>query len=132
MSATPICVIGAPGLIGVRHTQHCLDEPTVELTCVVDPTPAGPLLAEKIKVSPYRCLYCVCGAANGLAVLFQVPLYTSIDAMLAARAAGEVKVAGAILATPNATHVSLGIQLVEAGIHALVEKPMSTDIPSGR
>lgn len=69
--------------------------------------------------------------------------------MLASRAAGNVKVDGAILGTPNHTHVPLGIQMLEAGVHALVEKvcdvtpflsgsnltslqPVSTDVESGR
>lgn len=121
-----------PGLIGQRHTQHALDEPNVNLTCIVDPTPAGPPYAEKLGVKLYR----------------------STEDMLAARTKGEVRVDAAILAvrpaltsltswatrssptplrqTPNATHVPLGIQLVQAGIHTLVEKPFSTDVESGR
>uniref|UniRef100_A0A0K3CHY2 BY PROTMAP: gi/472581415/gb/EMS19154.1/ quinate utilization oxidoreductase QutH [Rhodosporidium toruloides NP11] n=1 Tax=Rhodotorula toruloides TaxID=5286 RepID=A0A0K3CHY2_RHOTO len=105
-----LCIVGAPGLIGQRHTQHALDEPNVNLTCIVDPTPAGPPYAEKLGVKLYR----------------------STEEMLAARAAGEVKVDAAILATPNATHVPLGIKLVQAGIHTLVEKPFSTDVNSGK
>ncbi|BGO89011.1 hypothetical protein NBRC10512v2_000958 [Rhodotorula toruloides] len=105
-----LSIIGAPGLIGQRHTQHALDEPNVNLTCIVDPTPAGPPYAEKLGVKLYR----------------------STEDMLAARTKGEVRVDAAILATPNATHVPLGIQLVQAGIHTLVEKPFSTDVESGR
>ncbi|KAM0748694.1 NAD(P)-binding protein [Meredithblackwellia eburnea MCA 4105] len=105
-----ICIVGAPGLIGVRHTEHCLAEPLVDLSCIVDPTPVGPEFAKK----------------NNLV------LYTSVDEMLQARKDGKVKVDGVILATPNATHVPLGIQVAQAGVHVLVEKPMSTDIPSGR
>lgn len=107
---TFICVVGASGLIGVRHMQHCIDEPLVKLSCIVDPMPAGVELAKK----------------------HNVPHFNTVDDMLTAKEAGTVAVDGAILATPNHTHVPLGIQLVKAGIHALVEKPMSTDIPSGR
>ncbi|KAJ6625119.1 quinate utilization oxidoreductase QutH [Mycena sp. CBHHK59/15] len=107
---TNICVIGASGLIGLRHTQHCLDEPLVTLSCIVDPMPSGKTLAET----------------------HNVPYFTSVDDMLAAKAAGDVLVDGAILGTPNATHVPLGMQMVRGGVHALVEKPMSTDIESGR
>ncbi|GAA5998199.1 Gfo/Idh/MocA family protein [Rhodotorula paludigena] len=108
--AVSICIVGAPGLIGKRHTQHALDEPRVDLTCIIDPTPTGEQFA----------------ADKGLT------LYKSVDEMLEARRAGKVKVDGAILATPNATHVPLGLQMMQAGIHALVEKPFSTDIASGR
>lgn len=142
-----LCIVGAPGelvanvltaqadvtrstgLIGQRHTQHARDEPNVQLTCIVDPTPAGSPFAEK------------CG----------VELYRSIEEMLAARGEEAIKVDAAILAvrhflvwsqliplitlllqTPNTTHVPLGIQLVKAGIHTLVEKPVSTDVDSGK
>mgnify|MGYP001581065313 FL=1 len=94
-----ICILGAPGLIGRRHTEHCLLDPDVVLSCIVDPTPVGPDFAEE----------------HGLR------LFKSLEEMLQARTEGSVQVDGAILATPNATHVPLGIQLVEAGIHILVE-----------
>ncbi|KAI5478336.1 quinate utilization oxidoreductase QutH [Pseudohyphozyma bogoriensis] len=110
MSPVPICILGAPGLIGVRHTAHVNNEPQATLTCIVDPTPTGPPFAEK----------------HG------VKLFKSLEEMLEAKNRGEVEVVGAILATPNATHVTLGIKCLEAGLHVLVEKPMSTDIPSGR
>ncbi|BGP29504.1 hypothetical protein JCM10296v2_001243 [Rhodotorula toruloides] len=106
----PLCIVGAPGLIGQRHTRHALDEPNVNLTCIVDPTPAGLPYAEKLGVKLYR----------------------STEEMLAARARQEVEVDAAILATPNATHVPLGVQLVQAGIHTLVEQPFSMDVESGK
>lgn len=119
------------GAIGQRHTQHALDEPRCVLTCVVDPTPAGEPFAAK----------------------HALKLYSSLDDMLAAREAGHVTVDGAVLAvrllyllasllsstltvlppqTPNATHVPLGLQLMQAGVHALIEKPFSTSVESGR
>ncbi|GEM09208.1 quinate utilization oxidoreductase QutH [Rhodotorula toruloides] len=97
------------GLIGQHLTQHALDEPDVRLTCTVDPTPAGSPFAEALDVKLYR----------------------STDEMLAARVGGEVAVAAAIHATANATHVLLGTQLVQVAVHALVEKPFSTDVESG-
>ncbi|BGP13344.1 hypothetical protein JCM10213_001469 [Rhodosporidiobolus nylandii] len=105
-----LCIVGAPGLIGKRWTQHALDEPLVDLTCIVDPTPNGAAFAKE----------------HGLV------LYRSVEAMLEARKAGHVKVDSALLATPNATHVPLGVQMMQAGIHTLVEKPFSTDVKSGR
>ncbi|KAK4702401.1 hypothetical protein P7C70_g3821, partial [Phenoliferia sp. Uapishka_3] len=95
-----ICILGAPGVIGIRHTEHCLASPDVELTCIVDPTPFGPPFAAK----------------HGL--LF----FSCVEDMLKARKEGKVIVDAAILATPNSTHVPLGIQL----------KPLSTDVESGR
>ncbi|SCV69808.1 BQ2448_1202 [Microbotryum intermedium] len=109
MERVSICVVGAAGLIGSRHTQHCLDEEQVELSCIVDPTPAWAELSTQ----------------------HDLKLFTSVTDMLAARTRGHVKVDGAILATPNATHVPLAKELVAQGVHTLVEKPFCTDIPSG-
>lgn len=72
----------------------------MKLSCIVEPMPAGKVLAEK----------------HG------IPCFASVEDMLAARSEGSVIVDGAILGTPNATHVPLGIQLVHAGVHVLVEK----------
>ncbi|KAI5304844.1 hypothetical protein KEM55_009247, partial [Ascosphaera atra] len=38
----------------------------------------------------------------------------------------------AIICTPNNTHVPLAKTLLSAGVHVLVENPLSADIPSGR
>ncbi len=67
-----------------------------------------------------------------LARKHNVPHFNSVDDMLAAKAAGTVTVDGAILATPNHTHVPLGIQLVKAGVHALVEKATFISLCSER
>lgn len=118
------------GLIGRRHTQHAFDEPRVHLTCIIDPTTSG----------------------EDFAAQKNLRLFKSVDLMLSARAAGLVQVDAAIVAvrgmlflqtvvelglidslqTPNSTHVPLGLLLVQAGIHVLIEKPFSTDVASGR
>jgi predicted dehydrogenase len=81
MTPVRICVVGAPGLIGARHTQHVVDEKESTLACIVDPTSAGPAFAKEYGV---RC-------------------YTSVDALIEDRATGVIEVDGVILATPNAT-----------------------------
>lgn len=68
--------IDSTGLIGKRWTQHALDEPLCDLTCIVDPTPYGETFAKE----------------QGLT------LYRSVDEMLEARASGKVKVDSALLA----------------------------------
>ncbi|GAA5908684.1 Gfo/Idh/MocA family protein [Sporobolomyces salmoneus] len=105
-----ICVVGGAGLIGRRHVQHCLDEESVELACIVDPTQSGVEFAKDKNVLLFRTL----------------------DELLIARAEGHVRVDGVILATPNSTHVPLATQLLKAGITTLVEKPLSTDVSSGK
>jgi len=105
----PIVVIGT-GLIGKRHIQHILSEPRTRLSAIVEPGPNGPAAAQELGV----------------------PHFGSIEDLIAAHASGAIQVAGAIVGTPNATHVQLGMILLAAGIHCLVEKPLSTTVDDGR
>jgi predicted dehydrogenase len=82
-----------------------LDEPTTTLSCIVEPTPAGVVLAESLGTL----------------------IYSSLEALIAARKDGKVQVDAAIVATPNTTHVSLGILCIDNDISALIEKPVAVD-----
>jgi predicted dehydrogenase len=99
-----IAVIGA-GLIGPRHAETVAADPDAVLAAIVDLMPAGAELAKKLKV----------------------PYHSSIEELLKS----PDKPDGAIICTPNHTHVAVGLQLVRSGVHILVEKPISTDIESG-
>lgn len=101
-----IAVVGGSGLIGKRHCQHVADNPRAIFCAIVDP---GPAAAE-------------------IAASFQVPLYASVTELLKSSDKPEA----AIVCTPNHTHVPVGIQLVEAGVHILCEKPISQDAASAR
>ncbi|KAK5079370.1 hypothetical protein LTR64_002207 [Lithohypha guttulata] len=100
-----IAVIGL-GLIGRRHAQTILEEPGARLIAVVDP-----VAVPKIFLSH-----------------FKVPCYPNISDLIA----GPDKPQCAVICTPNDTHVPVGLELIKAGIHILVEKPVSTDIESGQ
>lgn len=99
-----IAVVGL-GLIGHRHAQTVLENRNSELVAVVDPTPAG----EKS------------------AATLGIPYFDSVQSMLA-----STKPDAAIICTPNNTHVALAKELSSAGVHILVEKPVSADIASGK
>jgi len=103
-SSVRIVVIGA-GLIGRRHIQHIIDEPRCRLVGVVDPNPQAKALAQQ--------------AASA---------YYSDIALFLKTADAEA----AIIATPNDTHASIGIQCVEAGLHVLVEKPIAAQLKDAR
>ncbi|KAI0426889.1 hypothetical protein F5Y09DRAFT_317736 [Xylaria sp. FL1042] len=97
-----VAIIGFGGLIGRRHTAHVLSNPSAALVAVVDGAPSASELAAQL--------------APG------VPFYHSVTEMLsAATATPEV----AIVCTPNAHHVSVGLELADAGVHLLVEKPLA-------
>jgi predicted dehydrogenase len=99
-----IAVIGA-GLIGRRHAAAIAASSRGTLAAIVDPASAGADFAASI------------GA----------PHFRSVAEMLA-----EIRSDGAILATPNQMHVEGGLELITAGIPALIEKPLATDVADAR
>lgn len=103
-SRVKIAVVGA-GLIGPRHIKSIVACHDTELICIVDPSEAARLSA----------------------TAYEVPLYASVQCMLR-----QVVPEAAIVCTPNATHVSISKELLHAGTHVLVEKPLSTTVDDGR
>ena len=101
-SPVKIAVIGA-GLIGHRHIQYIIDEPRCRLVGVIDPDIRANALAEKARVAYYADI---------------TPFLDETDAE------------AVIIATPNDTHVAIGKQCAQAGLHMLVEKPIADD-PAG-
>ncbi|MEM7060086.1 MAG: Gfo/Idh/MocA family oxidoreductase [Pseudomonadota bacterium] len=97
MSPVRIAVIGA-GLIGAKHVAYISASPLADLAAVADPDPAARALAD----------------ANGAAY------WDDVAAMLHA---GGID--GAIVATPTATHEEIGLQCVQAGVPAIIEKPIA-------
>lgn len=95
-----IAVAGA-GLIGKRHIEHVVAEPTSELYAVIDPAAEGAQLAQ----------------------LHGVPHYPDFAAMMAAG-----RPDGVVFATPTQMHVANGEAAVAAGLPALIEKPIADDV----
>ncbi|WP_420101747.1 Gfo/Idh/MocA family protein [Bosea sp. (in: a-proteobacteria)] len=100
MTKVRIAVVGA-GLIGRRHAEHVASEPRAALSAIVDPSPAGRQEAERL------------GA----------PWFASFAEMLAA---GRPE--GVVIATPNQLHVAGGLEAIEVGIPAIVEKPLADNL----
>ncbi|RWE13933.1 MAG: Gfo/Idh/MocA family oxidoreductase [Mesorhizobium sp.] len=98
-----LAVLGA-GLIGKRHIQHVMAEPSAQLSAVVDPSLVGESIAKEASVK----------------------WFTSFADMVAAD-----RPDGIIVATPNQAHVQNGLEAVEAGVPALIEKPIADEIISG-
>ena len=92
-----VAVLGA-GVIGRAHIQRVRAEPCAQLAAIVDPA----------------------DAAQALAAEADVPWFPDVAAML-----HRMRPEGAIVATPNGLHVAHGLALIEAGVPALVEKPLS-------
>ncbi|WPG99366.1 NAD(P)-binding protein [Acrodontium crateriforme] len=101
-----IAIIGVGG-IGPRHATSIAKCPDARLISLVDPSPHAAELAHKLNV----------------------PLYTGVDELLTSP---ETAPDAVYVCTPNSTHVSISKRLLAAGVHVLVEKPLSTTIESGR
>ena len=61
---------------------------------------------------------------NELATLANVPWLDGEEGLVAAAGRGEFDVA--VLCTPNTMHAPVGLRLLNAGVHLLIEKPMTT------
>jgi UDP-N-acetylglucosamine 3-dehydrogenase len=77
-----------------------------------------------------QCLAAVCDMsaerANLYSEKFRVPGYTSVETMLR-----KEKLDGATICTPASTHLSVASQVLDSGVHAFVEKPMTTSVKDG-
>lgn len=90
------------GMMGRHHVRVLGAHPGVDLVGACDPLG-----------DPH-------GVAGGLEVC------SSLDALLA------LGVDAVVVATPTDDHLTAGLQLAAAGVHALIEKPLAVDVASGR
>ncbi len=103
MDPVRLAVIGAGG-IGARHVALALAEPACELAAIVDPAPEAAKLAAEAGIAHF---------ADHEALLATAPPE------------------GAIVATPNATHLPVGLAFAKHGIPILVEKPIAETVAAG-
>jgi predicted dehydrogenase len=96
-----VAVVGV-GVMGTYHANLYSVLPDTQLVGVVDPDPRRRREAEE----RYRCA-----------------VYPDVGALLA-----QVRVDAASVAAPTSTHHMLVRQLLTAGVHVLVEKPVATDV----
>lgn len=105
---TPIAVIGA-GLIGRTHIDRIARDPALALLAITDPTDAGRALAAQHGVPWF---------ADHLTML------AHLSSQLGPRHARW----GAVVATPNATHIPVALDCLAQGVAALVEKPVADTV----
>jgi predicted dehydrogenase len=99
-AAVRLSVMGA-GLIGKRHIQHILARPEATLASIIDPTPAARDMAETLEIAWFPYFH-------------DIPVGKRPD--------------GVVVSTPNQMHVANGLECIEAGVPALVEKPLADDL----
>jgi predicted dehydrogenase len=99
-SPTRLSVIGA-GTIGRTHIDRIRRHPDLDLAGIADPAPAAQALARDLGV----------------------PWFADHRQLLE-----KVRPLGAVVATPNATHIDVATDCLERGIAALVEKPVADTV----
>lgn len=111
-----IAVLGAGWWSQGWHLPHLSRNPEVTIAAIVEPNP-NPRSAinalETVKALGNR--YCA-------------PTFASLDEALAA----SLDLDGLLVCTSHASHFELGIKGLDAGLHILMEKPMTTDVEEGR
>lgn len=90
------------GMMGRHHARVLRSLDEVELVAVADPSGD------------------VHGAASGL------PVFATIEELV------EQQLDMCVVAVPTALHEGVGLTLANAGVHALIEKPLAQDIPSAK
>ncbi len=100
-----VAVVGY-GVMGRYHAMNYVSLPGAELVAVVDPDPDRRLSAQ---------------------IELGVAAYTSVGALLA-----EGRIDAASVATPTSLHYPVTRQLLSAGVHVLVEKPVATRVEEAR
>lgn len=100
MARRRLAVIGA-GAIGRMHVERARLHPQVEVVAIADPSQAAEQFAR----------------AQGLR------WFADYAAML-----DDTRPEGAIVATPNATHVDVGLACIARGVAALIEKPVADHV----
>ena len=113
---TQIAVCGA-GAFGRNHIRIYSELPGVQLAAVVEPDRARAEAALAPIAGPAR--------SSDPA---SPRIFPTAQALLAAVAAGELRVDAASVCTPTSTHYQSASQLLQAGIHVLVEKPVAATI----
>lgn len=90
------------GMMGRHHARVLRSLEGVELVAVADPG----------------------GDAHGIAA--GLPVLETVEELI------EAGLAMCVVAAPTALHEDLGLRLAQAGVHALIEKPLALDVPAAR
>ena len=100
MQTTSLALIGA-GAIGRTHIDRITRSEQLTLAAIADPTDAGRVLAESLGVR----------------------WFADHRSML-----DTVRPQGAVVATPNASHIAVALDCLDRGVAALVEKPVADTV----
>lgn len=98
-----ICVVGS-GAVGLTHVETIAHTPGYALAGIADPAPSAEAVARQ----------------------YGTPAFADHRDLIAAQ-----QPQGAVIAAPNALHLPIGRDFLEAGIPILVEKPVANTVAEG-
>ncbi|MCS3764083.1 Gfo/Idh/MocA family protein [Bradyrhizobium centrosematis] len=105
MSARMRIAVAGAGLIGRRHIELIEASPDCALAGIADPSPA----------------------AKDFALAHNLPCYPDHRALLA-----QEKPDGLVIASPNNLHLPMALDCAQAGVPALIEKPVTETVASAQ
>lgn len=107
-----IVVAGAGWWSQIRHLPQLTANPRAEVSAIIEPCEHPRSTLEKNMKS-----------TKELAELYKCKVFANIDEFLVS----GIKADGIIVCTSHATHADIGLKCLKAGLHVLMEKPMTTD-----
>lgn len=109
-----IAVVGAGSWSQGWHLPHLKRNPSAQITAIVDP--AASTWSKYVETKPTK----------ELGELYDVPVFTDFERFLGSNVAAVTD--GVIIASSHSSHAELGLKAIKAGLHVLMEKPMTTDV----
>ena len=113
-------MVGCGGWTQGWHLPNIANRNDAELIALVDPADHpgdGGCLSGKVE------------PMSALVEKYGVPRYSSLEALLREKRA---ELDGVLVAAPHGLHASLGLAVLGAGLHLLLEKPMTTDLAEAK
>jgi predicted dehydrogenase len=116
-----VAVVGCGGWAQGWHLPNLSNRADAPIVALVDPAD---------QPGTAGCVPSRCEPADKLAEKYGAKRYTSTEALLADNA--ELKLDGLLCAAPHTSHHSVGETALRAGLHVLMEKPLTTDVAEAR
>jgi predicted dehydrogenase len=108
------------------HLPHLHNHPDAEIAAIIDPTFETAHWQGQGKDNHWS------GSnfdnMDELGEKYSCPTFRDVDEMLES----GVQVDGILVASNHATHAEIGAKVAAAGLHCLMEKPMTTDVPEAK
>lgn len=115
-----IAVVGCGGWTQGWHLPNLAHRDDAEIAALVEPADEPGMGG------------CLSGRLESMAALeakYAAPRYRSLTALLAER---RSELDGVLVAAPHTLHCELGKAVLDAGLHLLIEKPLTTDVAEAR